>query len=153
MKRKELKTILEEFKTNHPDLMSLKPRVEISPGNSVTDHVPVPQIYVWHPFVFDIRLIPKDYNGVKVTSVTISSTLPECLNPSDDKLLWQVEDPANYVRFVEDNYHSIRRELKSPFMTKTEMLDALTGNFEQHVMDWYRMVSDWLAVTEAVGVK
>ena len=148
MKRKELKTILEEFKTNHPDLMSLKPRVEISPGNSVTDHVPVPQIYVWHPFVFDIRLIPKDYNGVKVTSVTISSTLPECLNPSDDKPLWQVEDPANYVRFIEDNHAMIREKLKSPSMKKLEMLDALTGNFERHVMDWYRMVCAWLALTK-----
>ena len=104
MNRKELKSILEEFKKGHPDLMALEPRVEISPGNSVTEGVPVPQIYVWHPFVFDSRLIPKDYNGIKVTSVTISSTLPECLNPSDDKPLWQVEDPANYVRFVEENH-------------------------------------------------
>ena len=148
MNRKELKTILEEFKTGHPDLMALKPRVEITNTSDETDHVPLPQIYLWHPFVFDIRLIPKDFNSVKVTSVTISSTLPECLNPSVDKPLWQVEDPANYVRFVEDNHAMIREKLKSPSITKTEMLDALTGNFEQYVMDWYRMVCAWLALTE-----
>ena len=153
MNKKELKTILAAFKKRYPDLMLLKPRVEISVSAPDINCAPVSQIYVRHPFIFDNRFVPKEFESIKVINVTISSTLPACLNPSDDKPLWQVEDPANYVRFVEDNHAMIREKLQSPSITKIEMLDALTGNFELHVMDWYRMVSDWFALTEAVGVK
>jgi hypothetical protein len=146
MNEKALTPSLQEFKMKHADLMVLKPQISISEPRA--NDISSPQIYVRHTFIFDNRLVPKEFNGVPVLNVTISSTIPACLNPSGDKPLWKVEDPNNYIQFVEDNSTLIRQELYSPSMTKLEMLNALTGGFEQHVMDWYKMVSDWFALAE-----
>jgi hypothetical protein len=80
MKEEGITSLLQEFKMELTNLMGLKPRVEIlfisAEQNSESDIFPLPQIYVWHPFIFDNRLVPNEFNGVPVSNVTISSTLP-----------------------------------------------------------------------------
>ena len=143
MDREEIETILEEFKTEHVDLMALEPRVEIISCNCHSNYLPDLKIYVWHPFIFDNRLVPEEFEGIEVINVTESSTLPPSLNPPCDCYRWQVENPVNYVGFVDEYFEVIRKNLRSQSMLKAEMLDALTGDFKKHVAMWYMMYNDW----------
>ena len=149
MIRKGFDTILKEFRERHTALMKLKPALEIVVEELPLDCVPVPQIHVKHDFIFDNRLVPAEFEGLRVINLITVSTLPPCLNPKKDKPLWQVEDPSNYIRFVEENVEVIREKLKSPAMSKAEMLDAITGGFEKHLIDWKKMVLGWFSYSES----
>lgn len=139
MIRKGLTEILQEFKARHSDLMAFNPRVEIAVCNLDADCFPDLRIFVWHPFIFDNRLVPEEFEGIKVINVTESSTLPPSLNPPCDCELWKVEDPLNYVGFVEEYFDIIQDKLNAPSMEKEEMLDALTGDFKKHVTMWHEL--------------
>ncbi len=148
MIRKGFDAILKEFMERHPELLNLKPELEITADAEDSKSVPVLEILVKHDFIFDNRLVPDEFDGTKVINVILVSTLPKYFNPRKDKPLWKVEDPSNYIKFVEENSQSIREKLNSPTMTKTEMLEALTGGFEKHLSDWKKMVRDWFNYTE-----
>ena len=138
---KGLTEILKDFKARHADLMAFEPRVEIAVCNLDGDNFPDVQIFVWHPFIFDNRLVPEEFEGIKVINVTESSTLPPSLNPPCDCELWKVEDPFNYVGFVEEYFDIIQDKLRS-HMEKEEMLDALTGVFKKLVTIWNMKFTD-----------
>ena len=148
MIKKGFDTILKEFRERHTTLMELNPRLEIVIEDLPLDCVPVPKILVKHDFIFDNRLIPDEFEGIRILNLVIISSLPPSLNPKKNKPLWKVEDPSHYIRFVEENCEVIREKLKSPIMSKAEMLDALTGGFEKHLLDWKKIVIDWLNYSE-----
>lgn len=140
----ETNDIIELFKKSHPKLISFNPQIEVSEievdEKGIVQNPPRLEILVWHPFIFDNRLIPKVFLGMKVINAVRFHTLPEILNPKDDSPLWEVENPNRYISFVEQNIDEIRIKLKSESLSKYDALDALTGNFQEYLKEWGSLV-------------
>lgn len=134
--------ILKKFNETNPKLIHLKPEIritetleEVSTENDdlIIYDPPLLEIEVRHPFIFDIRLIPTDFKGICVKDITTGKYPKEF--PSGNAAL-PLEDwyaPERYVKFVESNLSLISRKIKIPDLTKSEALNALTGNFEKHI--------------------
>lgn len=95
------------------------------------------QISVTHPFIFDNRILPKQFEGVEISS-SITENFPQEFDVDETDELIPIEvyyDPAKYIRFVDRCFDEIRIKLGNPEMTKEKMLDALswTGNFSEHI--------------------
>jgi hypothetical protein len=90
------------------------------------------EVHVHHGFVFDMRLIPSDFKGIKVCDVTHGDMPKEF--PSENCMMRHFEyyAPANYERFVDNNFENIAKTLKMKNPDKAELLNALTGNFQLH---------------------
>lgn len=133
--------ILAEFKAAHPRLVELNPDISVWEIVESTEESweqlekPVYQIDVKHEFLFDLRLIPTEFNGIRVKRVCVGEYPREF--PSDDESLPLDEwfAPERYVRFVERNLNVLSEKLNKPDLTKGEALDALTGGFQKHV-EW-----------------
>lgn len=141
--------LLHKFKKSFPALNSTK--VDIQLIEEVPESGTVGSVYfiVTHPFIFDNRLIPKEYNGLEVINAILSSTLPKVFNPEKELPLWEVESPHNYVRFVDDNISLIRKELRNTSMSKLEALNAITRDFGLWLKSWNKLVRDWFLSTSA----
>lgn len=136
--------LLKMFKQAHPLLdasvciITVDEIVELSSSDSteiISYNPPLLQISVKHPFVFDNRLIPQKFNEIKVHNITMG--IPFEFKPLTGKApLFEIEDPKKYESFVDHNLDLIRETLKNPKLSKEEALDALTGNFNEHV-EWY----------------
>jgi hypothetical protein len=139
MKTKNIKS---SFKKKYPKLMELKPKIVVdetyetwsSEDDTIIAYDP-PQINitVFRNFIFDVRLIPKDFKGITVKDVTINFEvfiMEDSTLHSEDIYL-----PEHYIKFVDTNLQLIREQLKSPNMSRYEALDALTGNFEDHIKE------------------
>ena len=89
-------------------------------------------IDVKHPFVFNIRRIPKTFKGIEVKDITVGK-VPKEFAGSNLALPWfEIFSPENYVRFVDKNIKAICERLKEPKWSKTEVLDALSsGEFRE----------------------
>lgn len=143
------KVILKMFKEANPQLVVLSPKIfvdeilESSSSDSteiIVHDPPVLQITVKHPFVFDNRLVPTEFQGIKVLNVTTGkfpSEFPESLT---DILLVEYYNPERYFSFVKRSLSRIKKKLKRPDLSEEEALDALTGNFNKHV-DWCNNLS------------
>ena len=121
------------FSDNTSETMTLSAAEEISDEKYTRDSV---KISVMHPFVFDHRLIPKEYKGIKVEAGIFDSSIPEIFNPPIDELIPYDEywDPDKFIRYVEWNIEHIRKVLNRPDMEMNEALDAICfGSFEDHV--------------------
>ncbi|MBL0065340.1 MAG: hypothetical protein IPP38_09990 [Bacteroidetes bacterium] len=82
--------------------------------------------------MFDIRRIPKTFEGIDVKDITVG-TVPKEFTGSNLALPWfEIFSPVNYVRFVDNNINAIRDRLKEPKWSKMEVLDALTGGFQKY---------------------
>ena len=72
--------ILNQFKKQFPELISLEPKIEIIKkntfDNSNTEEI---QINVIRSFIFDSRLVPKDFLGINVNDIILTNTLPKFL--------------------------------------------------------------------------
>jgi hypothetical protein len=101
---------------------------------------PLKQIEVWHPFIFDNRLVPSSFEGVIVLNLTWSNSLPWITRPNDSTPLWEAESPHNYVCFVNSNIETIRSQLKMDHLTKEEALNAITGGFANYLVYWHELV-------------
>lgn len=145
---KRCKAILKAFKEANPDLVALSPKIVVDEmlekstiskdffENIVYDP-PVPQITVTHNFIFENRLIPKEFQGIEVRNVTLCISFPaEFPDPETDSQPIEVYyAPERYIAFVKRKLTAIRKKLKRPDLSEEEALDALTGGWQEH-LDW-----------------
>lgn len=102
-------------------------------------------IVISKPFVFDGRLIPDKYEGIRIRR-HIHGKLPtefKIRPPADDgtrvDFIWA---PERFEKFVDRKMDSIRERLQSPEMSREEILDALCfGDFKAHKAK----VEQWIA--------
>ena len=142
--REQKIALAKRFRAAHPDLIALAPRIIVDAITSSfsSDHPeiiyydpPILQITVQHRFVFDNRLVPSEFNGIKVTNTTVGEMPLEFPEPLNDIPLEEYYNPKRYIRFVNRCLPQIRRKLKKHDMSVQEALDALTGGFDKHI-DW-----------------
>ena len=142
-------SLLKRFKEQNPELMALKPLVKIleiveeysSETKKTKKHSPpLLQINVWHPFIFDNRLIPKTFEGIEVLNITTGKT-PEEFPDIYMMPLWEHNSIANYNKFIENNYSAIKRKLGID--DKDEMLEALTGNSKELEKENRALEREW----------
>ena len=127
--------LLKMFKEANPDLMALSPIIEVdettessscaNPEITVYDP-PLLQIRVSHTFIFDNRLIPTGFHGIKVMNIIIGKFPFEFPEPLTDVSLEDYYNPERYIKFINRNISLIRKELKRPDLSKEEALKALT---------------------------
>lgn len=134
-------TILKDFKKAHPRLIKLNPKIIIDEiifeedpvsGEMITHNPPRPRIEISHPFIFDRRLVPTEFNGVEIQSIMTGgypNTFPS-VNAALPLEEWYA--PENYEKFVSQSLDKIQKRLKDPSISHKEALDALTGGFEIH---------------------
>ena len=142
--RKYAENIVIRFKKENPALMELNPEIGIN--HYTLDHEGNPCnmfiLYVGHKFIFDYRLIPTDFEDIKVSS-HLCTNMPKDF-PAITPPGMQIEyyhDPERYISFVKRNIKKIRNELKSINMSVDEALDALTGDFEKH-NKWFLQIKN-----------
>ncbi len=133
------KKIFNKFKSEHPQLFKLNPRVRVDEilesnrsGRNIKYDPPLLQITVQHPFIFDNRLIPDSFDGIEVINMMVGSFPKEFPSEKDPLPLDELYSPKNYETFVDNNLDLIRQTLNSFNMTDREALDALTGDFNKH---------------------
>lgn len=84
------------------------------------------------PFIFDHRIIPKNYLGLDVRSSIKENTLPKDFQniDSNEEYLWAYQ---RFELFIDNNTDLIRKTLSNPNMGREEILDAICfGNFKNH---------------------
>lgn len=89
-------------------------------------------ISVSTPFIFDNRLIPQEFMGLKVRKGISEDDLPEEFKNIDNEkeYIWAYQ---RFESFVDNNCDLIRRRLGSDQMSREEMLDAICfGDFMAH---------------------
>ena len=141
-----------EFESAYPELMKLKPQVDVTTvieewDEDLEQFVLVNpnriEIHVNRHFVFDNRLVPTEFNGIQVTNITIDGPYPkeffDDIEENEPTPFYRLEDPDKYINFVTKHLESIRIELNAPNMTMAEALDALTGGFQKH-QEWFNDV-------------
>ena len=131
--------ILQRFNELNPKIVSLNPKIDVieieeyyssETGESIVYDPPKLRITVSHPFVFDNRLVPEEFEGLEVHNI-MTGEYPEEFLFQASLPYWEFFTIENYQRFVDNNFEYIKQELKSPNMTKDEMIDALTGGTEK----------------------
>ena len=133
--RKVAENLIERFKKNNPVLMELDPEVGINQitidaeGNPCNLFI----LMVGHQFIFDYRLIPTQFEKIEVKSYLCDDMPNEFPIVNEDTQIEVYHSPDRYTLFVERNIDKIRKRLKSNNMTVNEALDALTGDFDQHI--------------------
>ncbi len=138
-------SILKRFKEANPRLVALKPKIEVWElwDNSAqpTDEI---KIFVKRPFLFDARLVPKEFENMQVQDI-ITTKFPKEFPSTKASLPWfEIFSPDYYINFVEGNPNLIRQKLNAPNLSKEEMLDALTGNFEAYKASCEKAKKDML---------
>jgi len=134
--------LLNQFKHKNKKLFELSQKIIVTglveDWNSETNEVivhnpPIYQIEVWRPFIFDVKLIPTEFNGIKVVDKLFGSYPSEF--PSDKATLpiEEFEAPERYIKFVDNNIGLISNKIRIPNLTRADALDALTGDFKKHV--------------------
>jgi len=93
-------------------------------------------VHIHHRFIFDRRLIPSEFNGVRVDGVTYGDMPKEF--PSENCAMYEFEyfAPIHYEKFVDNNFEYISKKMKLENANRSELLDALTGDFKKHVEEW-----------------
>lgn len=134
--QKEL--VLDMFKAANPLLLEMSQTISVdeitesfSSENSeiIVHDPPLLQITVKHPFIFDNRLVPSEFKGIKVLNVTTGKFPAEFPEPlTDGVTLEEYFAPQRYIQFVERKLSVIRKELKKSNLTKEEAVDALIGS-------------------------
>lgn len=132
---KESGEIINRFKKMNSKLMDLNPEVGIEniiedeKGNKCNKWI----IKVFHPFIFDNRLIPDKFDEIEVDSITMGTYPKEFPSNYAELPLEDWSSPERFVKFVENNLSLIRKTLKHPTITTNEALDAITGDFNKHI--------------------
>jgi len=114
-------------------------------------------ITAMRPFLFDRRWLPKSYKGYEVLDVVLSGyhdgtsqidiPLPHefDLQATDEPMSWaDAVGPERYEAFVDRCGDVIRMVLHQPDMSRKDMLDALAGDFDDHVERCRQARIDWL---------
>lgn len=137
--------ILKEFLEKHTelakssaefDIHEIKESTLIELGKQITQYFEPPkiEISVYHPFIFDLRLIPKEFMGHSVRRI-MTESYPEIFEENGENFIpLDVHfAPERYTTFVNQNIDQIRKELGNDTLTHEEALDALTGGFQKHI--------------------
>jgi len=134
--------LLNQFKQKNKKLFELSQKIVVSglieSWNSETNEFivhnpPIYQIEVWRPFIFDVRLIPTEFNGIKVVDRLIGSYPSEFPGENAALPIEEYKAPERYIKFVDNNIGLISKKIKIPNLTREEALDALTGDFKKHI--------------------
>ena len=93
-------------------------------------------IEISRPLIFDSRVIPDRYEGLRVKR-RIHGALPEEFQIDRDAVDWHKKEyvwaPERFEKYVDRNADKIRKKLGDPNMSREDMLDALCfGNFQEH---------------------
>jgi len=137
--------LLNQFKQKNKKLFELSQKIVVSglieSWNSETNEFivhnpPMYQIEVWRPFIFDVRLIPTEFNGIKVVDRLIGSYPSEFPGENAALPIEEYKAPERYIKFVDNNIGLISKKIKIQNLTRDEALDALTGDFKKHIK-WY----------------
>lgn len=99
----------------------------------IVHNPPIYQIEVWRPFIFDVRLIPTEFNGIKVVDHFFGSYPSEFPSVHAAIPLEEFQAPERYIKFVDNNLGLISNKIRIPSLTRDDALDALTGDFEKHI--------------------
>ncbi len=103
------------------------------------------ELSVFRPFVFDNRILPKVFEGVKIKNVEVGARPQEFDVDENENFipLDEYHSPEKYIKFVDRCFDDIRLQLGNPNMSKEEMLDALvfSGCFIEHIK-WCKEISD-----------
>jgi hypothetical protein len=131
-------SIIAAFEKAHPKLLALSPIIRIDEitesFNSTSSEIikydpPLFQITISHQFVFDNRLVPKEFNGIKVQNQIVGSFPLEFPEPNEEILIEEYYATERYVLFIDRSLPLIRKTLMNEKMTKEEALIALKGDF------------------------
>lgn len=137
------KVLLKMFKEANPLLVALSPIIEVdeiteswSTNNPETTlyEPPLIEITIKHPLIFDNRLVPSEFQGIKIRNVTIGKFPSEFPEPLVEIRLEEYYDPERYIKFVKRKLSQIRKKLKRSDLSEEEALDALTGDFNKHIV-------------------
>lgn len=144
---KDLKT-LEEFKGLHPKLFNTDAKItayliynitqsDSTGSRDVFYNPPISEISIFHPFIFDNRLIPLEYKNSIIKNLIIDE-YPKHFNTENEKSLKKVFHPNNYIKFVKENIEEIRQKLNDKKLSELDALDALVekGSFSDHILWW-----------------
>ncbi len=139
MKKEE---ILKQFKESNPKLLKLSSEILITESfekcSTGDDEIivydpPLLEIDVKHPFIFDKRLIPSEFNGIKIREFTTDKFPKEFPSVNAALPLEDWYSPEWYVKFVDKHLSLISKKIQIPNLTRAEALDALTGGIEKHI--------------------
>ena len=149
MKKQE---IFEKFKIIHSELFRKNTEIWIS--ETIDEHhlvktnklkpIDLLEIHVNHPFVYDNRLVPKKFMGVKVSNGIIGKFPNEFPSQNATLPIFEWFSPNNYKRFVSNNILKLRKEFNNAKLTETEALNALmqSGTFIEHEKKCIKMKND-----------
>ncbi len=147
-------SLLKRFKEQNPELMALKPTIEVlevveeysSDTKKTKKHSPpLLQINVWHPFIFDNRLIPKTFEGVEVKNIT-TGRIPEEFPDIDGMPLWEHNSIDNYKKFIKNHFSEIQEKLGID--DEDNMLEALTGGSKALEKENRKLEMEWKKLKE-----
>jgi hypothetical protein len=134
VKRQRRSVLLKMFKEANPELMALSPIVWvdeiIESSTSENSEIilydpPLLQITVQHPFVFNNRLVPSEFQGIKVGNFVIGKFPSEFPEPLTDITWEEYYAPERYRKFAKRKLALIRKKLKEPNLTEEEAVAAL----------------------------
>ncbi|MEQ8325207.1 MAG: hypothetical protein RIC15_08715 [Vicingaceae bacterium] len=103
-------------------------------------------IEVSRPLIFDSRMIPDRYEGLKVKR-RIHGPLPDEFQIDREEVEWHKKEyiwaPERFERYVDRCADMIRKKLGNPEMSREDMLDALCfGDFEEHKKKVHKLVAE-----------
>lgn len=93
-------------------------------------------IEISRPLIFDSRLIPDRYEGLRIKR-RIHGALPQEFQIDRDAVDWHKKEyvwaPERFEKYVDREAAKIRKKLGDPNMSREDMLDAICfGNFQKH---------------------
>ncbi|MEO0311905.1 MAG: hypothetical protein RIQ89_1562 [Bacteroidota bacterium] len=93
-------------------------------------------IDISRPLIFDMRLLPKQFEGLEVKGV-INGELPSEFQVDRSQPDWQKRQyiwaPERFENFVDRCGQEIKKQLGNVEMSRADMLNALAfGNYEEH---------------------
>jgi hypothetical protein len=100
-------------------------------------------ISISRPLIFDSRLLPKKFEGLKVKA-KIQGQLPDEFKINRDspeaEYIWA---PERFEKFVERCEEEIKQKLAMPDMKKEEILDAICfGSYQEHKLKCDNLVKE-----------
>lgn len=93
-------------------------------------------IEISRPLIFDSRIIPDRYEGLRIKR-RIHGPLPEEFQIDRDSVDWHKREyvwaPERFEKYVDRKGDYIRKQLGDPELTREDLLDCLCfGNFKAH---------------------
>ncbi len=103
-------------------------------------------IEISRPIIFDSRLIPDRYEGLKIKR-RIHGPLPEEFQIDRNSVDWHKREyvwaPERFEIYVDREDVKIRKALGDPDMTREGMLNAICfGNFQAHKEKVYKLIEE-----------